>query len=35
MATSSLMLSMEMRDIDPDLSPKASSVRDYLPKDFT
>lgn len=34
MATSSLMLSMEMRDIDPDLSPKASSVRDHLPKDF-
>lgn len=31
MATSSLMLSMEMRDIDPTLSPKASSIRDYLP----
>lgn len=31
MATSSLMLSMEMRDIDPELSPKASSVRDHLP----
>jgi 5-carboxymethyl-2-hydroxymuconate isomerase len=30
MATSSLMLSMEMRDIDPELSPKASSIRDYL-----
>lgn len=34
MATSSLMLSMEMRDIDPELSPKASSIRDYLPKDL-
>jgi 5-carboxymethyl-2-hydroxymuconate isomerase len=34
MATSSLMLSMEMRDIDPALSPKASSIRDYLPKDM-
>lgn len=34
MATSSLMISMEMRDIDPDLSPKASSIRDYLPKDM-
>jgi 5-carboxymethyl-2-hydroxymuconate isomerase len=32
MATSSLMLSMEMRDIDPDLSPKASSIRRYLPE---
>jgi 5-carboxymethyl-2-hydroxymuconate isomerase len=31
MATSSFMLSMEMRDIDPALSPKASSIRDYLP----
>jgi 5-carboxymethyl-2-hydroxymuconate isomerase len=31
MATSSLMLSMEMRDIDPALSPKASSIRRYLP----
>lgn len=30
MAHSSLMLSMEMRDIDPELSPKASSVRQYL-----
>lgn len=30
MATSSLMLSMEMRDIDPELSPKSSSIRDYL-----
>lgn len=33
MATSSLMLSMEMRDIDPELSPKASSIRRYLPGD--
>ncbi len=31
MATSSFMLSMEMRDIDPALSPKASSIRAYLP----
>lgn len=31
MATSSFMLSMEMRDIDPALSPKASSIRKYLP----
>lgn len=31
MATSSFMLSMEMRDIDPTLSPKASSIRKYLP----
>ena len=30
-ATSSFMLSMEMRDIDPELSPKASSIRKYLP----
>lgn len=31
MASSSFMLSMEMRDIDPTLSPKASSIRKYLP----
>lgn len=31
METSSFMLSMEMRDIDPALSPKASSIRKYLP----
>lgn len=31
MTTSSFMLSMEMRDIDPALSPKASSIRTYLP----
>ncbi len=30
MAKSSFMLSMEMRDIDPELSPKASSIRKYL-----
>ena len=34
MDTSSFMLSMEMRDIDPALSPKASSIRTYLPKDM-
>lgn len=33
MATSSLMLSMKMRDIDPELSPKAGSIRDHLPGD--
>ena len=32
MASSSLMLSFEMRDIDPDLSPKSSSIRRYLPE---
>jgi 5-carboxymethyl-2-hydroxymuconate isomerase len=31
LATSSLMLSFEMRDIDPALSPKTSSIRRYLP----
>lgn len=31
MANSSFMLSMEMRDIDADLAPKASSIRRYLP----
>ena len=31
MASTSFMLSMEMRDIDPALSPKASSIRKYLP----
>jgi hypothetical protein len=25
------MLSMEMRDIDADIAPKASSIRRYLP----
>ena len=34
MRSSSLMLSMEMRDIDPELSPKASSIRDHLPEEF-
>lgn len=33
MATTSFMLSMEMRDINPELSPKASSIRSYLPGD--
>ena len=33
MATSSLAISMEMRDIDPELSPKTGSIRDHLPKD--
>ena len=32
LATSSFMLSCEMRDIDPALSPKASSIRRYLPE---
>jgi 5-carboxymethyl-2-hydroxymuconate isomerase len=31
MDSSSFMLSLEMRDIDPELSPKASSIRKYLP----
>lgn len=34
MKSSSLMLSMEMRDIDPELSPKASSIRNYLPENM-
>jgi 5-carboxymethyl-2-hydroxymuconate isomerase len=29
---SSFLLSMEMRDIDPALSPKASSIRRFLPE---
>lgn len=33
--SSSLMLSFEMRDIDPLLSPKTSSIRRYLPGDAT
>lgn len=33
--TTSFMLSMEMRDIDPVLSPKISSIRKYLPGDPT
>lgn len=31
--SSSFMLSFEMRDIDPALSPKTSSIRRYLPGD--
>lgn len=31
LAQSSFALSMEMRDIDPELSPKTSSIRRYLP----
>lgn len=31
LATSSFMLSFEMRDIDASLSPKTSSIRRYLP----
>ena len=34
LATNSLMLSLEMRDIDPELSPKTSSIRRFLPKDM-
>lgn len=34
MASNSLMLSLEMRDIDPALSPKASSIRRFLPADY-
>ena len=33
LANSSFMLSFEMRDIDPALSPKTSSIRRYLPGD--
>jgi len=32
LAQSSFALSMEMRDIDPELSPKTSSIRRYLPE---
>ncbi len=35
LATSSFMLSCEMRDIDADLSPKVSSIRRYLPGETT
>lgn len=34
LAANSLMLSLEMRDIDPGLSPKTSSIRRFLPKDM-
>jgi 5-carboxymethyl-2-hydroxymuconate isomerase len=30
LATSSLALSLEMRDIDPELSPKTGTIRDHL-----
>ncbi|WP_422385202.1 5-carboxymethyl-2-hydroxymuconate isomerase [Roseibium album] len=30
LANSSLALSLEMRDIDPDLSPKTGTIRDHL-----
>ena len=33
LANSSFMLSLEMRDIDPELSPKVSSIRRYLSGD--
>lgn len=33
LASSSFLLSFEMRDIDPALSPKISSIRRYLPGD--
>lgn len=32
---SSFALSMEMRDIDPELSPKTGSIRRYLPEEHT
>lgn len=35
LASSSFLLSMEMRDIDPDLSPKTSTIRHYLQGDAT
>jgi len=34
LAQNSLMLSLELRDIDPALSPKTSSIRRFLPKDM-
>lgn len=34
LAQNSLMLSLEMRDIDPALSPKTSSIRRFLPEDM-
>jgi len=34
MAAHPFMLSLEMRDIDAELSRKASSIRDYLPEDM-
>ena len=35
MATRSIALSLEMRDIDPELSPKAGNIRDHLPPEIT
>ncbi|MDQ7069162.1 MAG: 5-carboxymethyl-2-hydroxymuconate isomerase [Rhodobacterales bacterium] len=32
-ATHPIALSMEMRDIDPDLAPKLNTIRDHLKKD--
>lgn len=32
MATRSIALSLELRDIDPDLSPKTGTIRDHLEK---
>lgn len=34
MASHSIALSFEMRDIDPDLSPKTGTIRDHLPKEL-
>lgn len=34
MAARPLALSLEMRDIDPELSPKAGTIRQYLKDDF-
>jgi 5-carboxymethyl-2-hydroxymuconate isomerase len=34
MARHSIALSFEMRDIDPDLSPKTGTIRDHLPKEL-
>jgi len=32
MAQHSIAISMEMRDIDPELSPKAGTIRDHIGK---
>lgn len=34
MASNPFMLSLELREIDPQMSRKASSIRDYLPDDM-
>ena len=34
MAVHSIALSFELRDIDPDLSPKTGTIRDHLPKEL-